>query len=382
VRLNRTWLAAIVVAAIGIHAVPFLLYAPGDVYGFVRPWYRELLAHGFSHPFGDYSPPYLYLLWLLTFFDGLLWQVVLIKLLSVAGLLWLVFALGRLFQSLGKPPELSLLALLLPSWILDTSLLGQADSFWVAPCVLATGAAIKGKFVRVAAWAGLAFAFKAQAAFFAPFVIYLFVSERVPAWKWTVAPAIFVLTMVPAWLGGWQAAYIASIYLNQAEWVDRTHRLFVGDSASWWTSFSYLAPQSAYQMRWLGIPSAIAGLALYWWLLPRPTPRVIVLAATLSASAVPFLLPLMHERFFMLAGTLAFAYAVAFSSKRTIGAAVAMEVASAMPIFVWAFRAQPWDGTASIFALLAILMLLWELRELSGSRQEISTDERAWASAS
>ena len=364
-RIDRTWLAAILVAAFGVHAVAFLLYPPGDVYGFVREWYRELMAGGFSEPVGNYAPPYLYLLYALTLLDGLLWQVVLIKLLSVAGMCWTAFGVLRVLRALNAPGDLAILIFAMPSMILDVSLLGQADTFWVAPCLFATAAAIENKCVRVAFWSGIAFAFKAQAAVFAPFVIYLFVWQRTPAKVWAVAPLAFLSTMLPAWLAGWPVSYLFSIYVGQAQWVNPVGDCFVGNGASWWTTFGYLAPCTAYNLRWLGFPLAAVGLAIYWRFIPRPEPKRLLPAAAISASMVPFILPLMLERFFLLADLLAFAYALARPSRRSIIAAACMQVASALPIFVWAFRLQPLEGVASLFAAVAIFLLARELFEES-----------------
>ena len=95
--------------------------------------------------------------------------------------------------------------------------------------------------------------------------------------------------------------------------------LFVGSGASLWTFFGFLAPQTTYDVRWLGLPLLLAGLAFYWRYLPRPTGRqMIMLAAIISAAGVPFLLPLVRERFFMLGDILAFLFAAAYPSRRTI----------------------------------------------------------------
>ena len=378
-RIDRTWLAVAVVVAIGIHSVAFLLYAPGDLYGFLRPWYRELLANGFSRPFGNYAPTYLYLLWFMTVFDGLLWQIVLIKLLSVAGAISVAFAVSRVLKALDQPRELSIFTLLLPSIILDASLLGQADTFWVAPCVLATAAAIEGKHVRVAAWAGLAFSVKMQAAVFAPFVIYLFVRQSASAKAWLAAPATFIAAWFPAWVMGWPLAYLATIYLHQFAWAGGIsgdyagfHDVvrwvgFVGNGASLWTPLGYLAPNAAFALRWwIGAPLLAIGLAAYWRFMPNvPTKRQLLIAAIISAVGIPFLAPGMLDRFFILADVLAFAYAISFPSRRSIIAAVAMQIASALPIFVWSFRLQPLESPAFLFGAVAIFLFAKELFEKS-----------------
>jgi Gpi18-like mannosyltransferase len=355
-------MAAILVAAIGVHAIAFLTYPPSDLYGYVRPWFRTLAANGFSEPVGNYAPPYLYLLWALTLLDGLTYQILLIKLLSVVGAMWMAFGAARVLQALDAPRSLALLTFALPSVILNASLLGQADSFWIAPCLFATSAAIEGKHARVALWSGLAFAVKAQAAVLAPFIIYLLAWNRVPLRYWTLAPIAFIAAWTPAWIAGWPLSYLLSVYLGQAEWMNADKSFFVGSGASIWTLLGFLAPQTTYQIRWFGVPLILTGLVLYWRYLPRPTSKqIIMVAAIISAVGVPFLLPLVRERFFMLGDVLAFLLAVAYPSRRTIILAALVQVASAFPMLVFAYSMQPWDILAPFLmgaALVAYLRLI------------------------
>jgi hypothetical protein len=76
---------------------------------------------------------------------------------------------------------------------------------------------------------------------------------------------------------------------------------------------------------------------------------------------VPFLLPLVRERFFMLGDVLAFLLAVAYPSRRTIILAALVQVASAFPMLVFAYSMQPWDILAPFLmgaALVAYLRLI------------------------
>jgi Gpi18-like mannosyltransferase len=366
-KIERAWLLAALVAAIGLHAVPFLTYISRDLDEAYRGWFNQLAESGFSKPMGNYSPPFLYLLWCLTWLKGLIWTNALIKFLAVAGGILVAYSASRILKALGKPPEIGFFFLLLPSIILNTSLLGQSDTFWVAPCLLATAAAIEGKHGRVSAWAGLAFAFKGQAAVFAPFVVLLFAKARVRPLVWLIAPAVFLAAMVPAWLGGWTASYIASIYLGQAEYVDTAGDYFVGNGASLWTLLGFLAPKTVFELRWIGLPLVLVGLAAYWRYSPAPNARNMVRLAAISAAGVPFLLPLMLDRFFILAAVLAVINAIAFPSRRTILAAAAMEIASAWPIAVWAFFPHPWSAIGAPFALIALVLLWREPREASAN---------------
>jgi Gpi18-like mannosyltransferase len=338
---SRTWLAAILIVAFAIHTIAFCLYSPGDAFVYVIPWYKHVIAHGIGVPVGNYSPPYLYLLWTMAPLDGVLWDVIIVKLSSVVGLLWLVLAAARLMRALGKPWELSLLVFALPSVILDVSMFAQADTFWLAPCLLAVAGAVDGKPLRVAAWAGLAFAVKQQAAWLAPFVAYYLISVRAKAIAWLAGPAAFLLAWLPAWIAGWPLSDLLMIYPGQMTHIPRKGP-YIENGASFWAVIGHFSPSTVLSSRWIGLPLAAAAALLYLKKLPRqPSAEQLLLAATFSAALIPFLLPMMHERFFMLADVLAFLFALAFPSRRNVVLAIAVQIASAWPGYVYAFQLKP-----------------------------------------
>lgn len=369
---RRKWIAAMVLYGLSIHTYLFVKHVAGDAKKWLIPWYNHILIEGrvsaFAHPFSNYSPPYLYLLSASTILDGIVPTQYLIKLLSCGGAFWLVFAGARLLQTLGANPKLSFGLLLLPSVVANVSMLGQADTFWVAPCVLALAAAVNGRSFWVAFWSGLAFSFKAQAAFFAPFVVYLFVTRRVPLPLWLVAPAVYVAAMLPAWLAGWPAWDLATVYLRQAMW-QPYGGYFISNGASWWTIYGWLFPRLALKSFGVGFVLAFVAFGAGAALLPKLSTRTIVMLAIVSAAGIPFLLPGMHERFYILADVLAFLYALVYPSRRSIAAAVLMQVASALPVFVWAFEMAPLELLAPPFAVAALYLFFKELvqpRDLSG----------------
>ncbi len=374
---RRKWFAALALCSASANLLFFFKYPAGDIVMIIMPWYEHILAQGrlqvFSSPFGNYTPPYLYLLSALSLLDGLMWTFYLIKCLAWIGAAWLMFGTYRLLQALDADPKLSILVAFLPSIAANTSLLGQADTFWVAPCVFALAAAVRERWIAVAVWGGLAFAFKAQAVFFAPFVLHTFVSRRVPLRVWLLAPAVYMGAMVPAWLIGWPAWDLATKYIRQAQWQpDFGH--FISNGASWWTIYGWLSPSLALQTFWIGFVLALSAVLLSLILVPPLGRRHLVAAAVISAAGVPFLLPGMHERFFLLADVLAFIYALAYPSRRAIVAAMAMQLASAIPVFVWAFELQPLELAAPPLAFIAILLFVREF--LVGEAIEFSRASR------
>jgi len=366
-RLDRIkWWAAFALAVFAVHSIPFFQYPPGDLAYYVQPWYRHIIAYGrvqvFAEPFSNYTPPYLYLLSLTTLLYGVMALVYQIKLLAIAGALWIVYASCKLFDALGAPRWGAFGILILPSIVFNTSLLGQADTFWVAPCVLSLAASIRERWFWVAFWSGLAFAFKAQAVFFAPFVVYLFLRNRVPLRHWLVPIGVYVAAMLPAWLVGWPAWDLAAVYFQQVH--EPLLAQFVSDSASWWTLFGYTAKSLALKSFWFGFLTAAIGVVAYCYYLPRLTGAALVAAAVIATAGLPFLLPGMHERFFILADVLAFLYAYLRPSRNSIIAAVLMQLASALPVAAWAFRFQHGEVCAPFFAVGALL-IFWQ--EIAGS---------------
>jgi Gpi18-like mannosyltransferase len=380
---RRKWFVAWAFGIVAVHCTLFFQYTAGDVIMFIVPWYEHIMAHGrvgvFAHPFSNYTPPYLYLLSATSLLDGLITPYYLAKLLAWVGGLWLVFAGSRLLRALGADPILAISLILLPSFAGNVSMLGQADTFWAAPCLLATAAAVSRRWFWVAFWSGLAFAFKAQAAFFAPFVIHLFITRRVPVQYWLVAPAAFLAAMVPAWLVGWPAWHLANIYLHQATWQpDKPPFYFISNGASWWTIYGWLLPKLALKTFWIGFVMAAGAVVAALALVPALSARRMVMLATISAAGIPFLLPGMHERFYFLGDVLAVIYALAYPSRRSIAAAILMQFASAFPVYVWAFMIEPLELLAPPFAVAALYLFLRELIDpqdvttpLSDRRQQV-----------
>lgn len=351
-------IVGLVVAA---HAIAFLAYEPGDLVVYVSHWYERVATLGFgafAQPFSNYTPPYLYLLWAASLLGGDMPAIPMIKLVAVVGAACLTFALFRFFRSVGvRSAGLAALAsLLLPSIVLNVSLLGQADTFWVAACVLSLTAAVEGRLPQVAFWSGVAFAFKAQAIFFAPFVMHLFLVRRAPLWCWLIPPAVYVAAMLPAWLAGWHWWYLVNVYFRQALWQPE-NRIFISNGGSWWTMFGHFAPATAIRFFPLGYALTLVATAAYLRSKPATSPKGLLAMATLSAAFVPFLLPGMHERFFILADVLAFCLAVVMRTRPAIIAAVLIQIGSAAPVIRWAFQLQHFEIAAPFFILGGMILL-------------------------
>src|SRR5690349_18156956 len=152
-----------VIAVFALAAVARAVYwnqQPPDMRIFLEPWMNHILRYGpigaFAHPFSNYEPSYLYLLALGSLAHGLLATMTIIKILSVAGTVFLTFALADVLKAAGMQARAAILALVLPSVVINDALLGQCDALWAGACIFALAAMIRGNMLRSMVWCGVA----------------------------------------------------------------------------------------------------------------------------------------------------------------------------------------------------------------------------------
>jgi Gpi18-like mannosyltransferase len=333
------WLGALLVVLL-----PFYRWcwaaSPPDMAEFLIPWYRHIVETGrlaaFAEPFSNYTPPYLYLLSAATLFDGLAEPQTIIRSLSLLITAALGLSLRALLLAAGterRVADLSTFApFLLPSAIINAAMLGQCDALWSAPCLMAVAAALRRKPGQMLTWCGVAFAIKAQSAFIAPFALGALLGMRASLRVWLVAPAAYLACLVPALMLGWPIEHILSVYLRQSQ-----H--FAGQAsvsaANPWLMLTYAGVARPA----LILPLA-SGLALLAGIGVTAVTRTAQLSqllrlALLSALAMPFLLPQMHERFFFLADMLGLALALTNRDARSIILAALVQLGSLLSLLAY-----------------------------------------------
>lgn len=349
----------------------FLFYAwlwtaeTGDMHIHLLPWLDTILARGpigaFAEPFSNYTPPYLYLLSLVSPLADLVPKISVIKLLAVAGTAALGLAGAYLLRTLGGTArwESALWLFLLPSVALNTAAFGQCDAMWAAACVMAVAMAVERRPVAMLIWFGIGFAFKAQAVFLAPFILQRLLAERTPLYWWPLPGLVYILAMLPAFVMGWPALDLATVYLRQAEW----NPAFISNASNPWSLVQYLAPVAGTGWRWLGLMAAAAAALAFAALTFRRRfdPRHLLALALLAALLIPWLLPKMHERFFFLADILAFLLARLRRDRAAWLIFFLVESASCLAI-VGLLAATPLPAIAgAVFNLAAMLLVVRSL---------------------
>ena len=193
-----------------------------DMVGYIR-WYDFLIAHGVRGVginFSIYTPPYLYLLWLMTLTSNSLPAVIAIKLISIladianAGLIYL---LVRIKYPTGSRPLLAgILLWALPTVMINSSLWGEVDALYTLFLLACIYFLLTEKPLWAMSAFGAAFAFKAQAIFILPLLAILFFERRIAWQSILLVPLIYIILCVPATLLGRSWLDVLSIYSLQA----------------------------------------------------------------------------------------------------------------------------------------------------------------------
>ena len=330
---------------------------------FLEPWFNHIVHYGpikaFAHPFSNYEPAYLYLLAVGSLAHNAFAAMTIIKFISVCGTIFLTFALADLLKAAGGERRGALVLVFLPSVVFNDALFAQCDALWAGACTFALAAMIRGTTLRAMIWCGIAIAFKAQAAFIAPVMIGAMIGRRAPIWHWLVPAIVFVATLVPAWAMGWPAMKLLTVYLDQASWDQIPGRL-----GNPWMFATIFAEQSASNWFFLGYIAAAAAAAVITALAVRGSrdPRLLILLAAISGTALPFLLPKMLERYYFLGDVMTLALALCWKVRTTGFAVRAVQLASILSLLTYIhFYHHPYlalVGTACAAAGLVALCKL------------------------
>jgi Gpi18-like mannosyltransferase len=336
-----------------------------DIDIFLLPWFEHIRSSGmiaaFSTPFSNYTPPYLYMLALVTPLAAVLPAVTVIKLLSVLGTVALAGSVWRLLTALDTPDPArgAALVLVLPSTLLNAPFLAQCDAMWAAACVMAAAMAVERRHSPMLVWFGLAIAFKLQAAFLGPFIVALLISRRVPLRLWLVAPFAIVATLLPAWAAGWPIDDLTTIYVRQAGYFN----LLSLNAPNLWIVVQALPGIGPLPLAGLAITMAIGGSTVYvaWLSSRRITPPLIVPAALLATLLVVGLLPRMHERYFFLCDILALTLALTSRRRAELLIFALVQSASTLAILGYVLDMPP---LAMLGAVSMIIATYWLARAL------------------
>lgn len=358
---NAIFLLLMVIFAITIRYSLFY-FQSGDYGSFINKWYEFIKTNGgykaLSHNFSDYNPPYLYLLALFSYLPvGSLYVV---KIISVVFDFVAAFFAFKLVERKYKNETMAVFSfatvLFAPTIILNGSYWGQCDIIYSAFLLASIYFLSKGKDALSLIMYGISISFKLQAVFLFPIFIILFLKKKLSFAGFFIIPAIFFLSVVPSVIIGrtWTDAFL--VYLSQAKNYSSL-TLNAPNIYQWFPMADFLTFSRT------GLLFSAAIICAFIFLVYKKRNEIngdhIIKISFALLSAVPFLLPRMHERYFFPADIFSIVYAYYFP--RYFFIPIGMQIISFLSYGPFLFGSSPNFKVLSLGMFAIILITLTDL---------------------
>jgi Gpi18-like mannosyltransferase len=286
-------------------------FVNSDLLNAFLPWQTYLLEHGrwhaLQHPFSMYFPAYFDITAMTSYLDGHINRVSQIKLVSFAFDIVTAavayYFVGRLTRGSAPGGRRSVAQLVAPFCILagPTVLLngavwGQSDIVYTCFLLLSTYCVITGMGALAALFFGVAFAFKLQAIFLAPFIAAMLLQRRIRWWHLLLVPVGWLAALLPPVLNGARALQFLSLTSSQGESFP-TLAINVGNP--WIVADRIHFNVNAGTLAGIVLTALVMIAITIWGVQPAFRNATNTLAlATLSVLAIPYVMPKMHDRYF------------------------------------------------------------------------------------
>ena len=317
-RMDLCYLAALTLIGLGIRVI-LRVVITDDWLMYWDPWISDLKEMGFSYLATDrydYTPTFVYILWAIsrlpinpmTAYKGLHCVLDFVAAGILGKMIWKVTGSKRKgILSYG-------LFLIVPTIWANSALWAQCDIIFMTFLLLCFYYLFEDRPCKAMFFYGMAFVFKLQSLFIFPFLVILWVNKKVDLKQFLWIPALYFLSIVPAWIAGRPLMDLINIYMAQGaqdvwslsiKWPNIYQ--IIGNQ------FFLLEYASAGTWLILGILMVIlyAMAQKRYWI----TNEFIVQMALFFAILTPWFLPHMHERYGCVADILAIIYAMMNTKK-------------------------------------------------------------------
>jgi Gpi18-like mannosyltransferase len=272
-----------------------------DYIYYLHPWFEYMHQHGLSGIAtvnANYNDPYLILLWLASYLPFS--PIVSVKLISIICdyiLAFGVFLIVRHFKPKGFTKYVSVLAILFaPTVIQNGSMWGQCDVIYTTFIVYSLYATLKNKLYTSWLLWGIAFAFKLQAIFFLPFLLFMMLYKRRAFLGPILAFLVITVLSIPPLFFGKPLSGIINVYVGQTASTGGANplALYIPNIYQLVTN-AFFAPIKKVGVLFAGFVTLFL-LALV--LIRKFDQKSLIVLATTFLLVLPFLLPQMHERYY------------------------------------------------------------------------------------
>ncbi len=317
-------LLAVVTGVILLGKISLLDYVSDDYSIFLSDWIYDYSQMPFKQALGwyiqsDYTPPYLYLMALLSRIENFPWQY-LVKAISVGFEVLMAYALMKLsaLKVKGEGAQLAVyhIASILPTVVFNGAYWGQCDVIYSSFCLLALYMGLTGRSARSMILFGVGLSFKLQTVFFLPVLLPLWLRGDIKLRHLVLIPGAYMTMMIPALWAGKSLYHVLTVYVQQA----KGYSTISMNAPNWYQFLPDMAGGTLYKM--FGGMALLLGFAIVLVMCVvvcvnrrRLTDESVLLACLLMLGGVPLLLPKMHERYLFGADVLSLVLAV-YNPKR------------------------------------------------------------------
>ena len=317
-RMDLCYLAALTLIGLGIRVI-LRVVITDDWLMYWDPWISDLKEMGFSYLATDrydYTPTFVYILWAIsrlpinpmTAYKGLHCVLDFVAAGILGKMIWKVTGSKRKgILSYG-------LFLIVPTIWANSALWAQGDIIFITFLLLCFYYLFEDHPCKAMFFYGMAFVFKLQSLFIFPFLVILWVNKKVDLKHFLWIPALYFLSIVPAWIAGRPLMDLINIYMAQ------------GAQDVWSLSIKWPNIYQIIGNQFFLLEYASAGTWLILGILMvilyamaqkryRITNEFIVQMALFFAILTPWFLPHMHERYGCVADILAIIYAMMNTKK-------------------------------------------------------------------
>lgn len=312
-RLDLFYLAALTLIGLSIRVI-LRVVITDDWLMYWDPWISDIKEMGFSYLATDrydYTPTFIYILWVIS-------KLPINPMTAYKGLhciLDFVAAaiLGKMIYKVTGSRRKGVLSyglfLIVPTIWANSALWAQCDIIFMTFLLLCFYYLFADRPGRAMFFYGMAFVFKLQSLFIFPFLVILWVNKKVDLKHFLWIPALYFLSIVPAWIAGRPLMELINIYMAQ------------GAQDVWSLSIKWPNIYQIIGNQFFLLEYASAGTWLILGILMiimfamaqkryRITNEFIVQMALFFAILTPWFLPHMHERYGCVADILAIIYAM------------------------------------------------------------------------
>ena len=317
-RMDLCYLAALTLIGLGIRVI-LRVVITDDWLMYWDPWISDLKEMGFSYLATDrydYTPTFVYILWAIsrlpinpmTAYKGLHCVLDFVAAGILGKMIWKVTgSMRKGILSYG-------LFLIVPTIWANSALWAQCDIIFMTFLLLCFYYLFEDRPCKAMFFYGMAFVFKLQSLFIFPFLVILWVNKKVDLKHFLWIPALYFLSIVPAWIAGRPLMDLINIYMAQ------------GAQDVWSLSIKWPNIYQIIGNQFFLLEYASAGTWLILGILMiilyamaqkryRITNEFIVQMALFFAILTPWFLPHMHERYGCVADILAIIYAMMNTKK-------------------------------------------------------------------